>query len=405
MGETEKEKQIMALGEQTYGFFMPPVSLMGIGCAKETGLQAKILGATKVLIVTDAGLAKLGVAKTIQGYLQTAGVAAVIFDGVEANPTEDNVQEGAKDYLQNQCDGVISIGGGSAHDCAKAIGVVTVHGGSIRDFAGVDRCSKPLPPLICVNTTAGTAAEMTRVAVITNPETHVKYVVADWRITPRVAINDPLLMVGLPPGMTAATGMDALTHAIEAYVSPFATPITDACALKAIELIGQYLRPAVANGQNLEARDKMAYAEFLAGMACSNAMLGYVHALAHQLGAKFNLPHGVCNAICLPVVCEFIMIGDPKKFSDVALALGENIAGLSVVGAAERGIAAMQKLSKDIGIPSSFAELGVVSTDVRALAEGAMKEWVVTPRWATVDELMKLFNAVLATPRAASVAS
>ena len=182
------------------------------------------------------------------------------------------------------------------------------NGGNIRDYEGVNKTTKPMPPFLAINTTAGTASEMTRFCIITNTDTHVKMAIVDWRCTPNIAINDPVLMVGKPPALTAATGMDALTHAVEAYVSTIATPITDACAIKAIELIAEYLRPAVANGENLEARDKMAYAEYLAGMAFNNASLGYVHAMAHQLGGFYNLPHGVCNAILLPAVCEFNLI-------------------------------------------------------------------------------------------------
>ena len=183
-----------------------------------------------------------------------------------------------------------------------------------------------MPPFLAINTTTGTASEVTRFCIITNTDTHVKMAIVDWRVTPNVAINDPLLMAGMPPGLTAATGMDALTHAIEAYVSTIATPITDACAIKAMELVRDFLPAAVAHGQNMEARDKMAYAEYLAGMAFNNASLGYVHAMAHQLGGFYNLPHGVCNAILLPVVCEYNIIACPKRFKDIAIALGQDVA-------------------------------------------------------------------------------
>jgi alcohol dehydrogenase len=344
----------MALADQTFGFFIPTVSLMGVGCSKETGPQAKALGATNVLIVTDAGLFKLGVADQIKKYITDAGLKAVIFPGAEPNPKDTNVHDGLKVYQDNKCDGIVTLGGGSSHDCGKGIGLVASNGGHIRDFEGVDKASKAMPPLLAINTTAGTASEMTRFAVITNTDTHVKMAIATWRCTPSVAINDPLLMVGMPPALTAATGMDALTHAVEAYVSVAATPITDACAIKAIELIANWLRPAVANGGNIEARDKMAYAEFLGGMTFNNAGLGYVHAMAHQLGGFYNLPHGVCNAILLPAVSDFNMIANPKRFGDVAVALGEDISGLSPVDAAARGIAAIRKLSSDVGIPPNL---------------------------------------------------
>ncbi|HEX9289755.1 MAG TPA: iron-containing alcohol dehydrogenase, partial [Anaeromyxobacteraceae bacterium] len=310
----------MALADQVFGFFIPNVSLMGVGSSKEAGPQAKSLGATKALIVTDKVLNQLGVAAKIKGQLEEAGVKAVIFDGAEPNPTDTNVHDGLKVFQESKCDAIVSLGGGSAHDCAKGIGMVATNGGNIRNYEGINKTTKPMPPFVAINTTAGTASEMTRFCIITNTTTHVKMAIVDWRCTPNVAINDPVLMVGKPPALTAATGMDALTHAIEAYVSIAATPITDACAIKAIELIAEYLRPAVANGENLDARDKMAYAEFLAGMAFNNASLGYVHSMAHQLGGFYNLPHGVCNAILLPAVSEFNAIACPKRFADIAVA-------------------------------------------------------------------------------------
>ncbi len=259
---------------------------------------------------------------------------------------------------------IISLGGGSSHDCAKGIGIIVTNGRNIRDYEGIDKASKPMPPFIAINTTAGTASEMTRFCIITNTSTKVKMAIVDWRVTPNVAINDPLLMMGMPPDLTAATGMDALTHAVEAYVSTIATPVTDACALQAIRLISQYLRPAVANGGDIEARDKMAYAEYLAGMAFNNASLGHVHAMAHQLGGFYGLPHGVCSAILLPHVERFNLIAKLDRFVDIAIAMGENVEGLSKRDAAEKAIEAIVKLSRDIGIPSGLKELGVKREDI-----------------------------------------
>jgi len=387
----------MALADQVYGFFIPTVSLMGVGAVKQVGPQAKSLGGSRALIVTDQVLAKLGVAARIQGQLQEAGLQAVVFDGAEPNPTDTNVHDGLKAYEHHRCDMIVSLGGGSAHDCAKGIGIVAANGGNIRSYEGIDKSTKPMPPFIAVNTTAGTASEMTRFCIITNTSTHVKMAIVDWRCTPNVAINDPVLMVGKPPALTAATGMDALTHAVEAYVSTAATPITDACAIKAIELIGEHLRPAVANGQNLEARDRMAYAEYLAGMAFNNASLGYVHAMAHQLGGLYNLPHGVCNAILLPVVCEFNLIAAARRLGDVAVALGEDVAGLAPVDAAAKGIAAIRKLSRSIGIPAGLKALGVKEADLPTMAENAMKDAcrLTNPRTATLQEVVAIFQAAM----------
>ena len=387
----------MALAEQTYGFYIPTVTLMGLGCSKEAGDQAKALGATKLLIVTDVGLSKMGVADKIKGYVEAAGLQAAIFDGAEPNPTDKNVLAGVKVYKDKKCDGIVTLGGGSSHDCGKGIGLVIGSGGNIRDFEGVNKSTKSMPPFLAINTTAGTASEMTRFCIITNTDTKVKMAIIDWRCTANIAINDPLLMVGMPPSLTAATGMDALTHAVEAYVSTIATPITDACAIKAIQLIAQYLSPAVANGEDLEARDKMAYAEYLAGMAFNNASLGYVHSMAHQLGGFYNLPHGVCNAILLPAVSEYNLIACPQRFADIAVALGENICGLSIMEAAEKAIRSIRKLSASIGIPSGLKALNVKETDLKVMAENAKKDacQFTNPRKATLEQVISIFKAAM----------
>ncbi len=238
---------------------------------------------------------------------------------------------------------------------------------------------------------------MTRFCIITNTDTHIKMAIVDWRCTPNVAINDPLLMMKMPPSLTAATGMDALTHSVEAYVSTDATPVTDSAALMAIKLVSQYLRHAVANGDNFEARDKMAYAEFMAGMAFNNASLGYVHAMAHQLGGFYNLPHGVCNAVLLPHVERFNLISKPERFRDIAVALGENVDGISVRDAAEKALTAIQKLSSDVGIPADLTELGVKEQDLKTMAENAMKDAcaLTNPRKATLEDIIQIFKNAL----------
>ncbi len=386
-----------ALAEQTFMFNIPSVNLLGVGAAKQAGEQAKKLGGKKVLLVTDKGLVKLGVAGDIQANLEASGMQVVLFDGAEPNPTDKNVEAGLQVYQDNGCDLIVSLGGGSSHDCAKALGVVATNGGSIRDYEGLFKITKPCPPKIAINTTAGTGSEMTFFCVITNTDTHVKMPIAGPQVTPTVAINDPLLMVGLPPALTAATGMDALTHAIEAYVSIIANPITDACALQAIELVAKYLRKAVANGQNLEARDRMAYAEFLAGMAFNNASVGCVHSMAHQLGGYYNLPHGVCNAILLPVVEQYNLIACPERFRDIAIAMGENVEGLSDMDAAEKAIEAMRRLSADVGIPTGIGGLGVKESDFPVLAENAFKDicTLTNPRLINVEKIAALYKAAM----------
>lgn len=384
------------LGETVYSFFMPRVNLMGAGSAKAVGEQAKKFG-SKALIVTDAFLAKNGMADQIVAYVRKAGMEAAVFPGAEPNPTDKNVHDGLKALQDNHCDVIISLGGGSSHDTAKGIGIVAGNGGHIRDYEGLDKMTQPMLPLIAVNTTAGTASEMTRFCIITNTDTHVKMAIVDWQCTPNISINDPLMMMDMPASLTAATGMDALTHAIEAYVSTAATPVTDASALMAIQLISKNLRQAVANGKNFEARDKMAYAEFLAGMAFNNASLGYVHAMAHQLGGFYNLPHGVCNAILLPHVEEFNLIACPDRFVDIAKALGENVSGMSLREAADAAIRSIRQLSKDVGIPSNLTELGVKAEDLGIMADNAMKDAcsLTNPRNAKAEDIVKIFQKAL----------
>lgn len=387
----------MALAEQVYNFYIPAITKMGIGAVKELGPSAQYLKGTKALLVTDKGMADLGVADKMKHLLEADGVQCVIFSGAEPNPTDLNVRAGIKVYRENSCDMLVSLGGGSSHDCAKGIGILANNEGDIRDFAGVETFKNPLPPFIAINTTAGTASEMTSFAVITNSDIHVKMVFASARIPPAIAINDPALMVGLPPSLTASTGMDALTHAVEAYVAALANPVTDACAIAAIRLVAEYLPQAVANGSNLEARDKMAYAEYLAGMAFSNAGIGIVHAMAHQPGALLNKPHGVCNAILLPHGCSFNLIACPQRYADIAQAMGVDTTGLMPMEAAERGVEAIRKLSAAVGIPAGLSEIGVKTSDIPALAENAIKDicCLFNPRTIKLEDLARLYTEAM----------
>jgi len=252
-------------------------------------------------------------------------------------------------------------------------------------------------PLVAINTTAGTASEMTKFTIITDTSRKVKMAIVDKHVTPVLSINDPLLMVGMPPSLTAATGLDALTHAVEAYVSTAATPVTDACAIKAIQIIPQYLPKAVANGNDMEAREQMVYAQYLAGMAFNNASLGYVHAIAHQFGGFYNLPHGVCNAILLPHVCRFNLIARKERFAEIAVALGEKTDGLSVDEAAEKAITAIERLAAQLNIPKGFKELGAKEEDIEILAQHAMQDAcaATNPRKPTQKEVEAIIKAAM----------
>lgn len=370
----------MAVQEQVYGFFIPSVTLIGIGARKEIPAKIKSLGGSKPLVVTDKGITGAGITKQITDLLDDAGMKYVVYDDTIPNPTDNNVQDGVKVYRDNSCDSLITLGGGSSHDCGKGVGLVVANGGTIHDYEGVDMSKKPMPPYVAVNTTAGTASEMTRFCIITDTTRKVKMAIVDWRVTPGIALDDPLLMMGMPPALTAATGMDALTHAVEAYVSTIATPMTDSAAEKAIELVAKHLRPAVANGTDIDAREGMCFAQYLAGMAFNNASLGHVHAMAHQLGGFYDLPHGECNAILLPHVSKFNLIAKLDRFVKIAELMGENVEGLSTRDAAELALTAIKKLSQDVGIPSGLVELGkrygkdVQEKDIEVMTGNAQKD-------------------------------
>ncbi|MDC5806045.1 L-threonine dehydrogenase [Vibrio europaeus] len=381
----------------TSAFFIPTVNLMGAGCLKDAADSIQSQGFKKGLIVTDKILSQIGMVKQVQDMLSERDVETVVFDGTQPNPTISNVNDGLSLLADNECDFVISLGGGSPHDCAKGIALVASNGGKIGDYEGVDQSAKPMLPLIAINTTAGTASEMTRFCIITDEERHIKMAIVDKHTTPLISVNDPELMLAKPASLTAATGMDALTHAVEAYVSIAATPITDAVAIKAIELIQAHLRKAVENGDDIEAREQMAYAQFMAGMAFNNASLGYVHAMAHQLGGFYDLPHGVCNAILLPHVQRYNAQVCPERLRDVAKAMGVEVEGLSAEQGAEAAIDAIVALAKDVGIPAGIQELGAKSEDIPVLADNALKDacGFTNPKQATHEEISAIFEAAM----------
>ncbi|MDA0148239.1 L-threonine dehydrogenase [Vibrio sp. LaRot3] len=381
----------------TSAFFIPTVNFMGAGCLKDAADSIQSQGFKKGLIVTDKILSQIGMVKQVQELLAQRNVETVVFDGTQPNPTISNVNDGLALLKENQCDFVISLGGGSPHDCAKGIALVASNGGEIADYEGVDQSAKPMLPLIAINTTAGTASEMTRFCIITDEERHIKMAIVDKHTTPLISVNDPELMLAKPASLTAATGMDALTHAIEAYVSIAATPITDAVAIKAIELIQAFLRKAVENGDDIEAREQMAYAQFMAGMAFNNASLGYVHAMAHQLGGFYDLPHGVCNAILLPHVQRYNAQVCPERLRDVAKAMGVNVEEMTAEQGADAAIDAIVALAKDVGIPAGIKELGAKSEDIATLADNALKDacGFTNPKQATHEEICAIFEAAM----------
>lgn len=392
----------MHLGKIT-SFFIPTVTLVGERSSMEIPERLRIIGGKKPLLVTDRGIVAAGILKQVLDIMDASGMEYAVYDKTVPNPTDKNVAEAFELYKKENCDSLITLGGGSSHDCGKGVGFLASNGGKIQDYEGVDKSTKPFPPYVAVNTTAGTASEMTRFCIITDTARKVKMAIVDWRCTPSVAINDPLLMAGMPPALTAATGMDALTHAVEAYVSTAATPMTDACAEKAMEFINRYLRRAVANGRDMEAREGMCYAQYLAGMAFNNASLGHVHAMAHQLGGFYDLPHGECNAVLLPHVSQYNLIAARRRFGRIAKLLGERVDGLSATDASQKAIEAIKILSKDVGIPEGLAALGkkygkeVREEDIPIMTANAQKDacGLTNPRIMSDAAVAAIYKAAM----------
>lgn len=386
------------MNKKIYEYFMTPISLLGVGCLEQIVTYIKPMAFRKALIVSDKFLVESNLIQKLTDLLSSSGIFFIIYDNVSPNPTVDQVNYGLKLFQDNGCDFLISFGGGSPHDCAKAIALLATNGGDIRNYVGLNKAKKASAPLIAVNTTAGTGSELTRFCVITDTERHMKMTITDWHVTPIIAVNDAELMINMPPGLTAATGIDALTHAVEAYVSTNATPVTDCKALKAIELIVNYLPLAVKNGNDLKAREMMVYAEYLAGIAFNNASLGYVHALAHQLGGFYNLPHGLANALMLPAVAEFNLSSAPHKYADITKALGIDIAGLSLESAGKLGIHAINELIKDLKIPQNLSAVrGFNPDDIPTLASNALQDVcaLTNPRQGSQEEIEGIFRKVL----------
>ena len=384
-----------------YDYMLPTVNFMGAGCVEVVGERCKILGAEKVLLVTDDYLNSLesGPVQIVGDYLNKSGLEYVIFDGVTPNPKDKDVYAGLEIYEKENCDMIVTVGGGSPHDCGKAIGVAATHDGDLyQDYAGIEKLENETPPMVCVNTTAGTASEVTRHAVITDTSQtpNVKFVIVSWRNTPDVSINDPELMVDKPAGLTAATGMDALTHALETYVSTGANPLTDAAALEAMKLIAENLRNAVYNGQDIEARENMANASVLSGFAFNNGGLGYVHAMAHQLGGFYDMPHGIANAILLPYVEKFNLGAKLERFAKIAEIFGVNTEGMSTREAAESSLEAIKQLAQDVGIPTSLSEskFDIKEKDFEEMAKYALEDGNAgtNPRKGTVEQVKAIFE-------------
>jgi len=371
---------------------------MGPGSVAGVGKEALDLGARRVLVVTDPGIVDAGLLDPVRQSLEAAGLEFSLFSEVAPDPRYQTVKTCLGVLEGDKPDCVIGLGGGSPIDIAKTVAVMLNNAGDISDYCGVDLVPKAGAPTIIIPTTAGTGSEVTPIAILSDEQEKLKKGVVSPHLMPRVAVLDPELTVGLPPAITAATGMDALIHAIEAYTSVGATGMTDMLAARAIELIGDNLRTAYARGHDLQAREAMLEGSLLAGIAFANAGVTAVHAFAYPIGAEFHIPHGVANTLMLAPVMRFNLVGNLIKFAEVAEFMGQPVEGLSLREAAEMAVEAVWELADDLGVPKSLKQFGVTEEHLPALAQGVMKVTRLlanNPRTITAADAEKIYRQAL----------
>lgn len=358
----------------------------------------KCKGIRQVLVVTDEGLKKVGLLDRLVKGLDSAGLSYVVYDKTVPNPTIDNIEEGVKLYHKNHCQGIIALGGGSPMDCAKGIGArIARPNKTIPQMKGELKVLKKIPPFFAIPTTSGTGSEVTLAAVVSNSKTHEKYAINDPVLIPHYAVHDPLLTVGLPPFITATTGMDALTHAVEAYIGRSNTKETKEWSKQAVTLIFEYLYQAYSHGDDLEAREKMQKASYYAGCAFTRAYVGYVHAIAHTLSGFYNVPHGLANAVILPYVLEAYGESAYQSLAELGDLIGVVKEGDSVEEKAKKFIEAIKELNKAMKIPEKIE--GILEKDLPLMVERALKEanpLYPVPKILFKDDLLKLYSLIRA---------
>jgi len=387
----------------TINYFFQQVIQFGIGSIINLGAQAKRMDANKTLIVTDKGIVQAGILAKATSSLDSERIDYVIFDGVQPNPTDKNVYDGISVYRDSNCDLVIGLGGGSAMDAAKGMRVMVSHEGEIEEFysdaGGIAKITPDMPALISVPTTAGTGSEVSAGAIITDTKQNRKRAIISPHNLSNLSLLDPELTLGMPPGLTASTGMDALSHSVEAYVTERYHPISEGIALKAIKMIGKNLKRAVERGDDIHARGEMLMASAMGALAFQKG-LGAVHALAHQLSTEADIPHGVANSIMLPYVMDFNLEHAKEAYADIASALGADISGMSVDEAAHAAIVQIRQLSKDIGIPQSLSEVDATEgrryerESLQPMAKNAMLDHChkSNPRPCTEEDMLRLYE-------------
>jgi alcohol dehydrogenase len=377
--------------------FAAPEIIFGRGSLHQTGECCRRIGANKVFIVSDKGVVAAGWAEKIIQVCQASGLAYELFYDITPNPKDYEIEEGTRRYQNSECDAVLGIGGGSAMDAAKAIAILATNGGTIHEYEGADKIKSPLPPLLMIPTTAGSGSEVSQFSVIVDSARNIKMTIVSKSLVPDIAITDPQTLVTKSAELTAETGMDVLTHAIEAFVSVAATPLTDVQAKNAISLVSQYLRSSTASRTNEEAKAAMAMASLQAGLAFSNAILGAVHAMAHAVGGYLDLPHGKLNAILLPYVMEYNFLAAPERFRQIAALMGQNISEMTVAEAARRAIYHVKQLASDIGIPQRLSDIGFTEDLILPMSLAASEDvcLITNPRDIGIQELEMIFRQAL----------
>ena len=377
--------------------FIAPEIIFGVGARKLVGRYVRQFSASKVFIVSDRGVIAAGWLADVQQSLEEAGLAYHVFSNVTPNPRSTEVMEGAEVYKQEDCDVIVALGGGSPMDCAKGIGIVSSNDHDILRFEGVDKIPTPVPPLIFIPTTAGTSADVSQFCIIANRDELVKIAIVSKAIVPDVALVDPETTTTMDPYLTACTGMDALVHAIEAFVSIGSGALTDLYALEAIKLIGQNLAHLLKDQHNTELREKIMLGSMQAGLAFSNASLGAVHAMAHSLGGLLDLPHGECNAMLLDHVINFNVDSAPERYTRIAEAMGIDSRGLSHKDVTKRLMSTVSNLKHEVGITNQLRQKGVKISDIPELAKKALKDacMLTNPRKATQRDLEIIYEEAM----------
>ncbi len=379
-------------------FQTTPRLVKGTGSFNRIADEVKRLGGSKVMIITDPGLVKAGIVGRLEELLNSAGTSFARFDSVEPDPRYEIASQAADDTKESGADLIIGIGGGSSLDIAKVAAILVTNAEPVGALFGIDMVPRPGLPLILVPTTAGTGSEVTPIAILSDYGEKLKKGIVSPYLFPQAALLDAELTLGLPQAATASTGMDALIHAVEAFTSKNAYPLTDMLAVEAMRLISENIRTAFANGSNLAARERMLEGSLLAGMAFANAGVTAVHAFAYPIGAEFHIPHGVANSVMLAPVMEFNMMGNLRKFAYMADVLGEDTAGLSTREAAGKAVEALRVLAADLKVPDSLSQFGVREEHIPSLAQGVMKVTRLlanNPRELTLEDAEEIYLRVL----------